>query len=215
MPLAHQTAPNLTAIVKRILSILTFLFICLVCNANAVTPQIDIQRSRVKAKQALLFAKQRGYNTRYCILTDMSLPSGVRRFMVWDFKRDTILISGLVSHGCGNSPWSGVWSKDKPAFSNADGSHCTALGKYLIGKRGHSSWGIHVNYQMAGLEATNSNAMARQIVFHSWDQVTDAEVYPNGTPEGWGCPAISNKNMKAIDTLIRKQSKHMLLWIYN
>ncbi|AYL99592.1 peptidase [Mucilaginibacter celer] len=182
--------------------------------ARAAAPHLDMARLKTKATQSLIFCRQRGYNIRYCILIDMSLPSGIKRFAVWDFKKNDTLITGLVSHGCGRNPWSGVWSKDKPEFSNLDGSHCTALGKYEINGRAYSAWGIHVKYYLKGLESTNSNALARQVVFHSWDQVAEAEVYPNGTPEGWGCPAISNNTMKVVDALLRKQRKHVLMWVY-
>ena len=198
---------------KPSFALLLALFWCL--NALAETPHIDPIRTKEKARQALLFSKKRGYNSRYCILIDMSLPSGVKRFMVWDFKKNNTITSGLVSHGCGQSPWSGEWSKDTPAFSNADGSHCTALGKYTVDARGYSAWGINVKYFLTGLESTNSNAYARQIVFHSWEKVSETEVYPNGTPEGWGCPAISNQTMKTVDTLLKKQKKKVLMWVYN
>jgi hypothetical protein len=203
----------LKVLYKLIALCLYVLFFITVVQAQ--TPHIDLDLTKQKAKQALVFCKQRGYNTRYCILVDMSLPSGVKRYVVWDFRKNNMLITGLVSHGCGNNPWSGVWSKDKPAFSNRDGSHCTALGKYQVNGRAYSAWGIHVKYYLTGLESTNSNALGRQIVFHSWEQVPENEVYPNGTPEGWGCPAISNNTMKVTDALIRKQKRHMLLWIYN
>ena len=187
----------------------------LTATANAFAPHIDINRTRQKAKQSLAYCKQKGYNTRYCILIDMSLHSGVKRFMVWDFRKNDTLITGLVSHGCANAPWSGVWTKDKPVFSNSDGSHCTALGKYRVEGRAYSAWGIHVKYFLTGLESTNNNALIRQIVFHSWDQVSETSVYPNGTPEGWGCPAISNNTLKIVDALIRKQKKRMMMWIYS
>jgi hypothetical protein len=181
----------------------------------AATPHIDTNRTRLKAKEALQFCKKQGFNARYCFLVDMSLPSGVKRFVIWEFTKNQILTTGLVSHGCGQMPWSGMWSKDKPVFSNADGSHCTALGKYRIDGRAYSNWGIHVKYCLAGLESTNSNALKRQVVFHSWETVAEDEVYPGGTPEGWGCPAISNNTMKIADALIRKQKGHLLMWIYN
>jgi len=145
----------------------------------------------------------------------MSLPSGVKRFMVWDFRKNDTLFSGLVSHGCGINPWSGIWSKDKPTFSNTINGHCTSLGKYRVNERAGSAWGIHVKYYLTGLENTNNNAYVRQVVLHSWEQVPDKEVYPNGTPEDWGCPAISNNTMKLVDALLRDQKKHLLLWIYN
>ena len=145
----------------------------------------------------------------------MGLPSGVKRFMLWDFHKNTIILSGLVSHGCGINPWSGIWSKNKPAFSNAINSHCSSLGKYQVSNRAASAWGIHIKYYLKGLERTNSNAYVRDVVLHSWEQVPDTEVYPDGTPEDWGCPAISNKTMKAVDNLIRHQKKRLLLWIYD
>jgi hypothetical protein len=202
--------------VKPYLKFLALLqFLLLTAAANAAAPHIDVNRTRQKAKQSLAFCKQKGYNARYCILIDMSLHSGVKRFMVWDFRKNDTMITGLVSHGCASAPWSGVWTKDKPVFSNSDGSHCTALGKYQINGRAYSAWGIHVKYFLTGLESTNNNAYVRQIVFHSWEKVAEADVYPNGTPEGWGCPAISNNTLKIVDALIRKQKKRMLMWIYS
>jgi hypothetical protein len=44
--------------------------------------------------------------------------------------------------------------------------------------------------------------------------VSDSATYPTGTPEGWGCPAISNKNFKLIDPLLQKTNKSVLMWIY-
>ncbi|EHQ26965.1 murein L,D-transpeptidase catalytic domain-containing protein [Mucilaginibacter paludis] len=184
-------------------------------DAMASGRQIDPAKTNQKAKQALLYCKRKGYNTRYCILIDMSLPSGTKRFMVWDFTKQNILLSGLISHGCGRSPWSGVWNKDHPSFSNRDGSHCTALGKYQINDRSYSAWGIHVKYFLTGLDTSNNNALVRQVVFHSWEKVPEKEVYPDGTPEGWGCPAISNNVMKQVDAMLRKQKKHVLMWIYS
>jgi len=184
-------------------------------SLSAATPRLDTARTWQKAKEALKFCKAKGYNTQYCILIDMSLHSGVKRFVVWDFKKSNIFLSGLVSHGCGKYPWSGAATANNPTFSNADGSHCTALGKYRVNARAYSNWGIHVKYFLNGLESSNNKALGRQIVFHSWEQVAENDVYPYGTPEGWGCPAISNNTMKIVDPLIRKQSKHLLLWIYN
>ena len=198
-----------------LISIITSLFLLLAVYTYAAAPHIDLNRTRQKAKQSLVFCKQKGYNTHYCILVDMSLPSGVKRFVVWDFRKNDTVFTGLVSHGCGVSPWSGIWSKDKPQFSNAVNSHCSSLGKYRVAARAGSAWGIFVKYYLDGLEATNSNALKRDVVLHSWEQVPDKEVYPSGTPEDWGCPAISNNTMKLVDTLIRNQKKHLLLWIYN
>jgi hypothetical protein len=177
-------------------------------------PAVNITQTRSYAKQALDFCKEKSFNTDYCILIDMSLHSGVKRFLVWDFKTDTISKSFLVGHGCCDNPWNDDYSKENPKFSNINGSHCSSLGKFKIGERGDSDWGVRVKYALHGLDATNSNAYKRFIVFHSWEEVSDEEVYPNGTPEGWGCPTISNNSFKIIDPILKSSSKPVLMWIY-
>lgn len=169
---------------------------------------------RSKASEALAFCKKRGYNTQMCVLIDMSIHSGKKRLVVWDFTHDSLMHRFMVSHGCCNMPWSLDWSKDNPSFSNKDGSHCSSLGKYKIGERGYSNWGINVKYALHGLEASNSNAYQRVIVLHSWEEVPQEEVYPKGTPEGWGCPTLSNADLRVLDPLLKASKKPVLLWIY-
>ncbi len=177
-------------------------------------PKVNVSKTDDKAKEALTFCQKNNYNEDFCILVDMSIHSGLNRFFVYDFKQDKITQQMLVGHGCCDYPWSQDWSKENPTFSNKDGSHCSALGKYKIGQRSWSDWGIHVKYVLHGLETSNNNANSRYIVFHSWEKVSDTEVYPNGTPEGWGCPTISNKNMKVIDPMLKAVKKPVLMWIY-
>ena len=175
---------------------------------------VDIQKTRLKAKEAFIFCKSMDFNTDFCILIDMSIHSGLNRFFVWDFNRDTISHSTLVGHGCCDYPWSVDSSKANPTFSNVEGSHCSSLGKYEIGAREHSIWGINIKYVLHGLEATNDNAFSRFIVLHSYEKVKDEEVFPNGTPEGWGCPIISNNNMRVMDEKLENAEKTVLMWIY-
>lgn len=177
-------------------------------------PAINIESARTKARQAFVFCKAQNFNIDFCILIDMSLHSGVKRFIVWDFKKDSVLNSFLVGHGCCENSWNNDFSKEKPKFSNTDGSHCSSLGKYKIGERAYSDWGVNIKYVLHGLESTNSNALKRFVVFHSWEVVSDEEIYPNGTPEGWGCPTISNKSFRIIDPLLKSSSKPVLMWIY-
>ena len=177
-------------------------------------PSIDIAATKSKAQEAYRFCNTKNFNTDFCILIDMSLHSGVKRFVLWDFKNEAILDSFLVSHGCCDHPWNGDYSKENPRFSNTDGSHCSSLGKYKIGERAYSNWGVHTKYVLHGLESTNNNALSRVVVFHSWENVPDQEVYPNGTPEGWGCPSVSNNSFIKIDSLLRLSTKPVLMWIY-
>lgn len=168
-----------------------------------------------KAKEALEFCKKNDYDTGFCILVDMRIHSGKNRIFIWDFEKDSSIISGLCSHGCGVNPWGEDETKTDPIFSNTSDSHLSSLGKYKIGKRGYSQWGINVNYKLHGLDATNKNAYKRYIVLHSWEMVPSESTYPNGTPEGWGCPAVSNDMMRILDKKLQSTSKPVLLWVFN
>ena len=90
------------------------------------------------------------------------------------------------------------------------------MGKYKIGKRAYSNWGINIHYKMHGLEKTNSNAFKRNVVLHSYDYVSETEIYPSHLTMGWslGCPVVSNNLMKNIDTLLKKTKKPTLIWIF-
>ena len=193
----------------------SFLLLFCISLLSFKTDNKTTERLKLKAKEAATFCKSNGYNTDFCILIDMTIHSGKKRAFLYDMKSDSILASGMCAHGCGSNPWGETYTKEKPKFSNTPDSHCTSIGKFKIGKRGYSNWGINVNYLMHGLESTNSNTLKRQIVLHSWDDVSENEVFPNGTPEGWGCPAVSNSFMKIIDPKLKASDKPVLLWMFN
>jgi hypothetical protein len=178
-------------------------------------PRVNLNAAKDRGRQSFTFCRDNNFNTDFCILVDMSLHSGVKRFFVWNFKKQSIEHSFLVSHGCCDKPWKQDQSKKNPTFSNVDGSHCSSLGKYKIGARAYSNWGVNIKYFLHGLEATNNNAYKRIIVLHSWEAVSDEEVYPKGTPEGWGCPTLSNNSFKIIDPLLKASNKPVLMWVYN
>lgn len=184
-------------------------------NLEENTPNKTEINIKTKAEEALNFAQNRGMNTEFCILIDFSKHSGLKRFFIWDFNQNKIIEEFLVSHGAGDNPWSGTASKESPTFSNENNSHKSSLGKYEIGERGWSQWGINVKYLMHGLEASNSNALQRVVVLHGWEAIPNEEVYPQGTAEGWGCPALSNDAMKKVDSYLKDVKKPVLMWIYN
>lgn len=195
---------------SAIITVLTMsLFSCSEEEANVKPIHL-----KTKAEEAREFVVEEGLNTSYCILVDFSMHSGKKRMFVYDLKGDSILATGMVSHGCGDKPWGMDLTKTDPVFSNEHESHCSSIGKFRVGKRGYSSWGINVNYKLHGLESSNSNAYDRIIVLHSWQDIPNEEVYPNGTPEGWGCPAVSNEFMTYLDGLMKNKDKDVLLWIY-
>jgi hypothetical protein len=182
-------------------------------DLKKVSQEISIDRLRAKAAEAKKFCKNKDLNSDFFFLVDLKQHSGLKRFYVWNFQKDTVEQAFLVSHGCGDNPWGKDYSKNAAAVSNEDGSHKSSVGKYIIGKRGYSNWGINVNYKLHGQDATNSNAYKRLIVLHSWEVVPDEEVYPAGTPEGWGCPALSNSAMRLVDDKIKNSKKQVLLWV--
>lgn len=192
---------------------LIYLFIILLLSCD----NIKYSHSQLfkESNKALTFCKKNKLNTDFYIQINMNIHSGKKRLFVYDFKTDSVILSGLCSHGCGNFIWSWDLTRQSPSFSNVPNSYKSSLGKYKIGKRGYSNWGIHINYKLHGLEKTNNNAFRRHIVLHSWKKVKDKEIYPRGTAEGAGCPAVSNNTMKKLDKLLRYSKKPTLLWIKN
>lgn len=216
-----------TRIPFSILLAATGLFLCaLTCCAGKTSPTTTATPEenpaprtptlheilKAKAESAKEFIRRNGYSTDYCILIDFSIHSGKKRFFVWDYKADSILMSSLCAHGYGKNS-----TVSKPVFSNIEGSYCSSLGKYKIGVRAYSKWGINVHYKMHGLEPTNDNAFKRIVVLHSYEYIPEEETYPAHLPLGMsqGCPVISNETMRSIDELLQKQEKPLLMWIYN
>lgn len=174
-------------------------------------------KERVKdfSQEAYIFAIKHSLNLDYFILIDMKIHSGLNRFFVWDFNKDEVIYSTLVTHGSCD-----IYEPNEdygtPKFSNKNNSHCSSLGKYVLGKKGQSVFGMGVKYDLLGLDATNSNATLRSVVLHSWEIVPENEVYPNHIPLSWGCPAVSNNSMIYLNGFIQKQSnKKLLLWVVN
>jgi hypothetical protein len=194
----------------KVCVIIVLLFSLEACSSK---PEVKtINRLKNKAKLAKAYCIKNNMDTKVCILVDMQIHSGKKRFFLWDLKGDSVLKSGLCSHGtCDNL--ANYNSEDAPQFSNVPESHCSSLGKYKLGKRGYSSFGIHINYKLHGLESTNNNAYKRVIVFHSWG-IEDEEIYPFEIAESWGCPAVSNNFMKEMDEILKVKKKPVLFWIY-
>jgi hypothetical protein len=176
-------------------------------------------RSEIKAidystyyKEAKVYCRKNNLNQDKFILIDLGMHSGLKRFFVYNFKKNAVEKSYIVSHGCGDNNWGQTASKENAPTSNEFDSHCSSIGKFVVQDRGVSQWGIKVNYILQGKDKTNSNAKSRAIVLHSWDAISNDEVYPEGTPEGWGCPAVSNDSMKEIDKMLQ-ENKKVLLWV--
>jgi len=209
---------------KSLLPILLFLFFACqekhqttapIVHTIATEQTINVnERLKQKAAEASVFCKKENFDAVHCLLMDTKVHSGKNRLFLWDFKKSKVIEEGLVSHGCCGHPWGGTETKTAVQFSNVSESHCSSVGKFALQDRGYSNWGINVNYKLHGLDSTNSHAFKRTIVFHSWEMVGEKETYPEGTPEGWGCPAVSNEFLRKLDPILKKKKKKVLFWIY-
>src|SRR5689334_8508305 len=75
-------------------------------------------RLKQQAKSIKEYAMTNHYNTEYCFLIDMSIPSGKNRFFVYSLKKDEVEYSTLVSHGAGSF----VQGSEQLEFSNVPNS---------------------------------------------------------------------------------------------
>jgi hypothetical protein len=147
------------------------------------------------------------FNTTYCFLADMRLPSGEKRFFVYNLQKDSVEMAGLVTHGSGINN-----ASDTPIFSNMPNSNCTSLGKYKIGKPYQGKFGLA--YKLYGLENNNSRAFERFVVLHSHECVPSDEVAPELICESWGCPTVAPAFLKQLKSVIDVSAKPVMLWIY-
>lgn len=147
------------------------------------------------------------YSDRYAILIDMSVPSYRYRFTLMDLKKDSVLVQGLVGHGAGSE--TGI--KDSLIFGNIPESYKTSLGIYKVGVSYQGVFGKA--YRLHGLEASNSNAFKRAIVFHQWDYLPNEE-QTEPIANSLGCPMVSPEVFKAVDAYIQQEKKPLLMEIY-
>lgn len=166
----------------------------------------DVSKIHRKGKEAQAFVKANGMNSDWCILIDFSHDLYTKRMFIYDLKAGKIIKTALVSHGFG--PGNTI---DHVVFSNVPNSYCSSEGKYRIGIRSYSNWGVHFHYKLHGLEKTNNNAFKRLVVLHSYEY---AECdWP--TTASAGCPVVCDEIMNYIDSKIKASTnKKILLWIF-
>ncbi len=180
---------------------------------SGVDDLINHERRKVYHEKALAYCQANNFNTNYYFLVDFSLHSGKNRFFVYDFNAKKETKKGLVTHGSCDVFEPNPTPYEKAKFSNKLNSHCSSLGKYKVGKRDYSSWGINVKYWLHGLESTNNKAQERVVVLHSWSIISDMEIFPEYSALSWGCPAVSDNFMKDLDEMLKKSTSSVLLWI--
>lgn len=174
-------------------------------------PKISFEE---RVKEAKAFIKENKFDETHAVFIDFSEHSGKNRFFVWNFLEEKIEIESLVAHGYGNKGFEST--NQNIVFSNTPNSFTSSLGKYKIGIRAPSQWGINIHYKLHGLEESNSNAYSRYIVLHSFGRIPESEIFPSYLPLGYsqGCPVIDDETMRKMDKLLQTKTKPVLLWAY-
>ena len=169
-----------------------------------------VEKSTILEKAAIVkgYLAGKKFNRRYCFLVDMNLPSGRNRFFVFDLSADSIVLSGLVSHGHCKKGFSAI-----PSFSNNEQSCCTALGRYRVGEHYKGQYGLA--YKLYGLDSSNSNAYSRNIVLHAYRCVPEKQTDPIPICNSSGCPMLSPAFLRTLQPYLDKSREPVLLWIFN
>lgn len=179
-------------------------------SGNVISEQARKRASETgalrKADSLLPALKATGYNTRLVFLADLSLPMDVRRFYVIDADSHRILHRFLMAHGSG-----GGSTIDSAVLSNRPGSLCSSPGRYLLGD---TFWGQYgKGYRLHGLDATNSNALSRLIVFHYYlPQTSQEHDYPLYFSSG--CPLLAHADFQICDALLKKTPGKKMMILY-
>lgn len=169
--------------------------------------EAEMAKLNSKASSLETFLKKNDCNRQKCFLIDMSLPSGKNRFFVYNLKRDSIELSGVVTHGrCNQNYLNGR------QYSNKIGSGCTSLGRYKVGYPYQGRFGLA--YKLFGLDSSNSNAFNRFVVLHSHDCVPSAEVDPNQVCQSDGCPTVSPAYLGKLQEIIDDSPKPIVMYIF-
>lgn len=163
---------------------------------------------RKRAAGARRFVAEKGFSGHIAFLLDMRLPSGQKRFFIYDLRHDSLLASGLVAHGSCNSRF-----LETAQFANTSGCGCSSAGRYKVAGAYEGRFGKA--FKLVGLDSTNSNAYRRNVVLHGYGCVPDEECYPDPICNSLGCAMISYKFLSAAAGFIEKEKKPVLLWIYN
>lgn len=155
------------------------------------------------------YCDRRGYSTDYYILVDFSIPSGKKRFFIYDLQNGKRLMSSYCMRGSGKGT-----TDAKPKFSNEFGSGCSSLGRYVMVEKGRKFKNC---IRLRGLDKTNYLAETRGILIHSAGKVTrfsgEREYIPLGS-ESLGCFTVSRDCVTKVMEIYQGASKQRPVMIY-
>ncbi len=128
-------------------------------------------------------------------VADFSKPSREPRLHLVDMTSGAVS-RFLVAHGRGSDPDGSGWVR---MFSNAVNSQCSSRGAFLTGDYYFGRHGRSM--RLIGLDATNSNAAAREIVVHSAPYVSPRVVQETGVlGRSEGCFAVDLADISTVLT---------------
>ena len=156
------------------------------------------------ARQSLARYGHKAINQQVVGLVDFAQPSSQARLHLVDLSRSQVT-SLLVAHGRGSDPehsgWVRRFSNDFGSFASCEGAFLT--GAYYTGKHGRSM-------RLNGLEPTNSNAEAREIVVHAAPYVGPGILRQTGKlGRSEGCFALDVADLSVV--LDRLGPGHLLV----
>ena len=111
------------------------------------------------------YCRKFGYNDTYYIICDFGMPSGKKRFYLYDLNSRRRIMSSYCMHGNG-----GGSTDEKAVFSNKPGSNCSSIGLYAL--KGIGSHSMKSCIKVTGLDRTNSLARTRGLLIHSSRKTT-------------------------------------------
>jgi hypothetical protein len=148
-------------------------------------------------RYAWLGFQEGGFSKPILAIADFSQSSRNKRLYVIDFQKHKVLLNTYVAHGRNSG------NEYANKFSNLNSSYQSSLGFYRAlgtyqGKHG-------LSLRLEGLEKNiNDQALARAIVMHGADYVSEAFIRQTGRlGRSLGCPAVSNADHKPLIELLR------------
>ncbi|WP_265427749.1 murein L,D-transpeptidase catalytic domain-containing protein [Chryseobacterium sp. YIM B08800] len=187
-------------------SLLFALLFLISCNPSKAQENTDIL-PKERISELKNYIKDKNYNQNLAVFINFKITSGKYRYFVYDLKNDKIVQKAIVSHGSGSV----IKNSNQLKFSNVEGSYQSSLGKYEIKESYSGQFGKA--YRLNGLDSTNSNAMQRAIVLHSFGCVPDHESQ-NLACLSLGCPMLSIKAFNETAKHIDQSKKSIILYAF-
>lgn len=187
---------------------LIFLFLFIIsCSKGETQENISVVLPEAKVLEIKNFVKGKNYNQDIAVFINFKTYSGKYRYFVYDLKNNRILQKAIVSHGSGSV----IKNSKDLKFSNIEGSYQSSLGKYEILNSYNGKFGKA--YRLNGLDFSNSNAMQRAIVLHSFGCIPDQE---SSDPAclSLGCPMLSTKALAQTSRYLDESKYPVIMYAF-